>query len=125
MLEQEVAVEKAKKEGKPIPTFEPVIPKQVVNNAGAEDAAAEMSESAKKRVKDKLEKLAENEREAEQAAIQAELNSKAEMVGKIKELWKEQEAEREARRQKGQETVWDKATGVFKSSPSSAGEKKS
>lgn len=122
MLEQEDAVANAQKEGKPIPTFEPVLPKQVAGAATA-DADVEMSESAKKRVQSKLDKLAEHERDAEEAALQAEMRSKAAMIGKIKELWKEQEAEREARRQKGAETMWDKATGVFKPSSGSSGEK--
>lgn len=123
MQEQDAAVETAKKEGMPIPKFEPVIPKQVVADAAMEDAASLMSEDAKKRVKDKLDKMSEREREAEKAAIDAEMRAKAEMVSEIKKLWKEQEAEREARRQKGEETIWDKATGAFGRPSGSSGDK--
>lgn len=122
MLEQDAAVEAAKKEGRPIPKFEPVIPKPV---AGADESAtARMSEAAKRRAAEALEKLSAEERAAEEAAIEAEMRSKAEMVGKIKDLWKEQEAEREARLQKGEATVWDKATAAFRYVSGSSGEKK-
>ncbi|KAF3764465.1 hypothetical protein M406DRAFT_322615 [Cryphonectria parasitica EP155] len=115
MLTQEAAIEEAQKEGKPIPQFEPVIPKQIAD-AAAEDNAAKLSESAKKRVQDQLEKVSELERDAEQAAIDAETRAKAEMVDRIKNLWKEQEAERKARIEKGEETLWDKAATIFASS---------
>lgn len=128
MLEQDAAVEAAKKEGRPIPKFEPVIPKPVAGAAGGsggdESATARMSEAAKRRAAEALEKLSAEERAAEEAAIEAEMRSKAEMVGKIKDLWKEQEAEREARLQKGEATVWDKATAAFRYVSGSSGEKK-
>lgn len=124
MLEQDAAVEAAKKEGRPIPKFEPVIPKQAAGGDDDDSATARMSEAAKKRAAEALAKLTPEERAAEEAAIEAEMRSKAEMVGKIKDLWKEQEAEREARRQKGEETVWDKATAAFRYVSGSSGEKK-
>lgn len=123
MLEQDAAVERAKKEGRPVPTFEPVIPKTMAD-AATEETIVRMSESAKKRAKDKLEKLSPEERAAEEAAIEAEMRSKVEMVSKIKDLWKDQEAEREARVQKGEATVWDKAAALFKTAPNPSGEKK-
>lgn len=116
MLEQDEAIENAQKEGKPIPKFEAVIPKQVTT--------VEMSEAAKKRLQEQLEKLDEKDRATEQAAVEAEMRSKAEMVNKIQNLWKEQEAqrnaEREARRQRGEETLWDKAATLFNSSSGSS-----
>lgn len=124
MQEQDAAITKAKKEGTPIPKFAPVLPTQVGAGAAVEDSAALMSEDAKRRVKDKLDSMSEREREAEKAAIDAEMQAKVEMVTKIQELWKEQEAEREARRQKGEETIWDKATGAFKKPSGFPGDKK-
>ncbi|KUI70509.1 hypothetical protein VM1G_06023 [Cytospora mali] len=114
MLDQEAAIEKAKAEGLPEPKFESVIPKKV-----AEDQVANLSEEAKKRYQEALEKVDESERAAEEAAIQAELKSKAEMVGKVKELWKVQEAERQARKARGEETLKDKVSTFFGTSNSS------
>lgn len=122
MIEQEKAAAEAQKEGKPVPKFEPVIPKQVTD-AAAENAL--MSEQAKKRVADKLDGMSEHERAAEQAAIDAEMRAKAEMVGKIQGLWKEQDAERKARIEKGEASMWDKMASAFKSANSSSDAKKS
>lgn len=123
MIEQDAAVELAKKEGLPEPTFEPVMPKPVADAATEEDVAR-MTESVKKRSQDKLKKLSAKERAVEEAAIEAEMRSKAETVARIKDMWKEQEAERLARIEKGEGTLWDKATSVFKSATGSSGEKK-
>lgn len=118
MLEQEEAIEKAKEEGLPEPKFEPVIPRKAVD-----DQMANLSEDAKRRYKDALEKVDERQRDAEDAAIQAELKSKAEMVGKVKELWKEQEVERQARKARGEETLKDRVSALF-ATPNSSPEKK-
>lgn len=115
-MEQEKAIAEAQKEGKPIPKFEPVIPKQVTDTA---TEAALMSDSAKKRVAEKLEGMSEQERAAEQAAVDAEMRAKAEMVGKIQGLWKEQEAERKARIEKGEASIWDRMASAFGSAKSS------
>lgn len=116
MLAQERAVEEAQKEGKPTPTFEPIIPKHVVE--ASKDITVQMSEQARKREQEKLDQASELERDADQAALGAEMRSRAEMVGKINALWKEQEAERKARLEKGEATLWDKAATILKPKPS-------
>lgn len=118
MLDQEAAIEKAKAEGLPEPIFEPVIPKKV-----GEDQTASLSEDAKKRYQEALDKVGERDRAAEEAAIQAEMRSKVEMVGRVKELWKEQEAERQARKARGEETWKDKVSALL-NTPGSSSEKK-
>lgn len=120
MVEQEEAIARAQKEGKPVPKFEPVIPRQVTDVAAE---AALMSDSAKRRVAEKLDGMKEQERAAEQAAVDAEMKAKAEMVTRIKGLWKEQEAERKARIEKGEASVWDKMATAFGSAKSSSNEK--
>ncbi|CAN8101130.1 unnamed protein product [Discula destructiva] len=117
MMQQQEAIEQAKKEGQPAPTFEPIIPKQATADATA--AQALISESAKKRVDEKLEGMSEHERAAEQAAVDAEIRAKAEMVGQIQNLWKEQEAERKARIEKGEASMWDRLATSWKSAGSS------
>lgn len=118
MIEQEAAIEKAKAEGLPEPKFEPVIPKKA-----AEAQMENLSEEAKKRYQEALEKVDERQRAAEEAAIQAEMRSKAEMVGQVKELWKDQEAERQARKARGEETLKDKVSALF-GTPDSTSDKK-
>ncbi|KAJ4394070.1 hypothetical protein N0V93_003287 [Gnomoniopsis smithogilvyi] len=120
MIEQEEAIAQAQKEGKTVPKFEPVIPREVTDAA---TEAALMSESAKKRVAEKLDGMSEQERAAEQAAVDAEMRAKAEMVGRIQGLWKEQEAERKARIEKGEASMWDKMATAFGSTNSSSNEK--
>lgn len=120
-LANEEAAAQAKKEGKPVPKAEPIIPQQMVDDANA--AEVEMSESAKKRLQDRLDKVDEREREAERAAVEAEMRSKKEMIEMVQGVWKETEAQREARRQKGEETMWDRVASAFRISGSD--EKKS
>lgn len=121
MMEQEQAIEQAKKEDKPIPKFEPVLPRQ-----GTDDAAepALMSENAKKKAAEKLKGMSELERAAELAATEAEMRSKAQMVGKIQSMWKEQEAERQARIEKGEASMWDRMASAFASARNSPNDKK-
>lgn len=123
MLDQEKAEAQAKAEGKAIPKFEPVIPNQAVKDATAaeESNVSAMTEAAKKRVQDKLKAMDKMSRQAEEAAIEGEVRSRNAMVTKIKEMWKEQEAEREERQAKGEGTLWDKATSLWKGSGSSGG----
>lgn len=110
-LEQDRAITEARKEGKPVPKFEPVVPQQMVDDA---NAGAEMSEDAKKRLQDRLDKVDEREREAEKAAIEAEMRSKKEMIEVVQGVWKETAAQREQRRQKGEQTMWDKMAGALR-----------
>ncbi|PSR79796.1 hypothetical protein BD289DRAFT_375059 [Coniella lustricola] len=116
MLVQERAVKEAEKEGKAIPTFEPIIPKSVVE--ASKEAAPPMSEAARKREQEKLDQASQLERDADEAALNAEIRSRAEMVGKISALWKEQEAERKERLERGDATLWDKAAAILKPKPS-------
>lgn len=77
-----------------------------------------MSEDAKKRLQERLDKVDEREREAEKAAVEAEMRSKKEMVDMVQGVWKENETQREIRRQKGEDTLWDRVASAFKVSGS-------
>lgn len=110
MLEQEAAIEAAKKEGKPIPKLEPVF----TAPTAAEDAKIPaLSEEARRKWKEQLEKLPEEDRAAEEEALKAELRAKAQMVSKIQGLWQEQAEERKARKEQGKETVTDKISSLL------------
>lgn len=105
MLEQEAAIEVAKKEGREIPKLEPVF----TAPASARDAEMPpLSEDARRKWKEALEKLPEEDRAAEEEAMKAELRAKAQMVSQIQGLWQEQAEERKARKEHGKETVTDK-----------------
>ena len=92
MLAQEAETEKAKAEGRPAPTFAPLIPKPARPPAEEEDAAADVSRmSAEKRKKwmERLEKVPEAERYAEEEAMKAEMRAKAEVASRVTSLWEE------------------------------------
>lgn len=115
---QDEAAAQAKKEGKPVPKFEREVPQQMIDDAVAGANPVEMSESAKKRLQDRLEQMDERERATEKAAVEAEMRSKKEMIEMVQGVWKDSEAQREARRQKGEETLWDRVSTAFKTSGS-------
>ncbi|KAI1334394.1 hypothetical protein F5Y15DRAFT_401765 [Xylariaceae sp. FL0016] len=112
MTAQEAEIEAARKEGRPLPTFAPLIPKKPV----AIPAAAEQMEltpEQQETLKAKLEKVAVEERATEAEAIKAEWRAKAEVADRVQDLWKQQEVERQMRKEKGEQTMWDKVTGAF------------
>ncbi|KAI0474797.1 hypothetical protein F4859DRAFT_79616 [Xylaria cf. heliscus] len=110
MLKQEAEIEAAKKEGRPIPTFAPVIPRPMVNTMAPEP---ELTLEQQETLRAKLEKVPEEDRAAEAEAIKAEMRAKAEIASRVQGLWEQQELERRIRRQKGEETMWDKVTGAL------------
>ncbi|KAI1633180.1 hypothetical protein F4809DRAFT_624425 [Biscogniauxia mediterranea] len=129
LVAQEAEVDAAKREGRPIPTFPPLIPKKhdaiaAAAAAGASRAAIktieenELTPEQQEKLKARLEKVAEEERSTEEAAYRAELHAKAELASRVQGLWKQQEQERQERREKGKETLWDQVAGVFGGSSS-------
>ncbi|KAK4159155.1 hypothetical protein QBC43DRAFT_248047 [Cladorrhinum sp. PSN259] len=114
MLEREKEIEKAKEEGREVPSFEPVFRKlEPVVKGTAPASVAAPSEEKVKAWKERLEKLPEEDRAAEEEALKAEHKANAEMAARIQGLWQEQAKEREERRVKGQETVFDKFKGYL------------
>lgn len=111
MQAQEAEIDAAKAEGRPIPTFAPLIPKQAVRSLGPE---RELTQEQQADLRARLLKVPEEERAAEEAAIRAEFRSKAEISARVHGLWEQQEKERIERKQMGQETVWDRVSGVFR-----------
>ncbi|KAL2141473.1 hypothetical protein VTI28DRAFT_2347 [Corynascus sepedonium] len=123
MLAQEQEAEKARAEGREVPTFKPLFDDSGASAGGAGVGAAgaataegaasatnvpEPSAAIVASWKDKLEKLPPEDREAEEKALRAEHRAKAEMAMQIQQLWAEQAKEREARKAEGKETIMDK-----------------
>ncbi|KAI1109397.1 hypothetical protein F5Y14DRAFT_432661 [Nemania sp. NC0429] len=120
MMKQEAEMEAAKKEGRPIPKFEPLIPRPMVNAAAAAPEP-ELTPEQQETLKARLEKVDEGDRAAEEEAIKGELRAKAEVASKVQDLWKQQELERRMRKEKGEETLWDRVAGAFGGGGSGSG----
>jgi cation transport regulator ChaB len=124
MLDQETAIEEAKAEGRPIPTFPPLLSPKVpkattnmtpiatseVNHVKASDLPPKVQESFKKR----LEGLSEDERVLEERAIKAEIQAGEQVAGHLTTIFEKQEAERKKRKEEGRETIADKVTSIFR-----------
>ncbi|RWA10168.1 hypothetical protein EKO27_g4933 [Xylaria grammica] len=120
LMKQESEIEAAKKEGRPIPKFAPLIPRPM---ADAVTPEPELTPEQQETLRLKLEKVPEEDRAAEEEAIRGELRAKADVASRVQSLWQQQDLERQIRKQKGEETLWDRAAGVF-SSDSNDQEKK-
>ncbi|KAG6004724.1 hypothetical protein E4U21_000816 [Claviceps maximensis] len=107
MIAHEAAVEKAKKEGAPIPVFEPALPKASTTPKVAP------SDELGKQWREKLDKLPEGERAVEEAALRADLQAKSEVARSVKQIWATQKEERDARKADGQSTFADGLAGLF------------
>ncbi|KAI0149807.1 hypothetical protein F4776DRAFT_603263 [Hypoxylon sp. NC0597] len=119
LLSQEAEIAAAKKEGRPIPQFPPILPRvsvaadQQQKQLQQED---DLTPEQRSILKERLKKVAEEDRDAEEEAYRAELRAKAEVATRVQDLWKKQEQERQERRERGEETLWDKLSGTFRSS---------
>lgn len=81
VLQHEDAVEKAKKEGAPLPVFDPTIPRMTT------ETTVQPSEEIQKQWKEKLEQLPESERAAEEAALRADLQNKSDVARTMREYY--------------------------------------
>jgi hypothetical protein len=113
MLDQETAINTARKEGRPIPTFAPLLGKPASGRTDDGMDLSSLDSETQKRWKEQLDKLPEHERPAEIEALKAELRAKNEMASAIQGLWQEQAKEREMRKAEGKETVSDKVRSLF------------
>ncbi|KID89819.1 hypothetical protein MGU_03224 [Metarhizium guizhouense ARSEF 977] len=106
MITHEAAVEQAKKDGTPIPIFDPALPK-------ASATKVMPTQELEKTWKEKLDKLPEEERVVEEAALRADLQAKSDVAKNVKQIWASQKEEREARKAGGQATFGDTLSAIF------------
>lgn len=121
MLDQEAAVEAAKAEGRPIPTFPAILTKPP--KAGQTEAEepfegnklqpSDLSAKVQKALKKRLEDLPEQERELEERAIKAEIQAGEQVAGHLGTLYEKQAEERKKRKEEGRETIGDRFAGLF------------
>ncbi|KAI1649991.1 uncharacterized protein F4817DRAFT_301417 [Daldinia loculata] len=115
MLSQEAEITAAREEGRPIPRFPPIIPRLEQRQQQTQQPVEELTPEQQETLKARLKKVAEEDRAAEEEAVRAEFRVKAEVASRVQDLWKQQEQERQARKARGEETLWDKVTGTFRS----------
>ncbi|KAI0103526.1 hypothetical protein F4814DRAFT_100313 [Daldinia grandis] len=115
MLSQEAEITAAREEGRPIPRFPPLIPRLGQQQQHAQQPLEELTQEQQETLKARLKKVAEEDRAAEEEAVRAEFRVKAEVASRVQDLWKQQEEDRQTRKARGEETLWDKVTGVFRS----------
>ncbi|KAK3694589.1 hypothetical protein B0T22DRAFT_488080 [Podospora appendiculata] len=111
--EQEAAIAKAKEEGRPVPTFAPLVERGGKVAAVEKEKEEEIPAATAEAWRGKLEKLPEEQRAAEEEALRAERRANLELSTKIHGLWEEQAKERAARKERGEQTLVDKVRGVF------------
>ncbi|KAI1465471.1 uncharacterized protein F4812DRAFT_438871 [Daldinia caldariorum] len=115
MLSQEAEITAAREEGRPIPKFPPLIPRLDQQKQAQQPAEEELLTPEQQEIlKARLKKVPEEDRPAEEEAVRAEFRAKAQVASQVQELWKKQEQDRLARKARGEETLWDKVTGAFR-----------
>ncbi|CCU79407.1 hypothetical protein BGHDH14_bgh04314 [Blumeria hordei DH14] len=125
MLEQEQAMEAARSEGKPVPSFPPLLsqkpivdwkPESEVIRKDVDDAhlqPSDLKESIRSKLKERLEGLTPAEREVEERAIQAEIRAGEQLSGNLTSIYEKQNEERRLRKERGKETLGDKVSSIF------------
>ncbi len=123
MLDQEKEIEAAKAEGRPVPTFPPLLSNRPKFSAGSASIAAatpeklrasDLSQSVQVGLKKRLEGLSGEERELEERAINAEIAAGLEVKKNLDLIYAKQEEERKKRKEEGKETMADRLTTIFK-----------
>lgn len=127
MLDQEEAIEKAKAEGRPIPSFPPLItsrPRPAASTAASpapkekhlddntiqtSDLPAPVQASLKKR----LDGLSEPERRIEEMAIKAEIQAGEQVAEQLGSIYDRQAEEKKKRKEAGKESMGDVISGWF------------
>jgi hypothetical protein len=118
MLEQEKAIESAKAEGRPVPTFPPLLstkskhPLPPIDDSGLN--ASDLKPKVQKGLKKRLEGLSEEEREVEERAIKAEIQAGVQVAQQLGSIYEKQAEERRIRKEQGKETIGDKITSIFR-----------
>lgn len=124
MLDQEKAIEAAKAEGKPIPSFPPLLSRSKTSTPSTvpstqstvEDNKTQPSDlpvSVQANLKKRLEGLNDEEREVEERAIKAEIQAGEQVATQLGSIYEKQAGERRKRKEEGRETIGDKITSIF------------
>ncbi|PMD50924.1 uncharacterized protein K444DRAFT_544942 [Hyaloscypha bicolor E] len=117
MLEQEKAIEAAKAEGRPVPSFPPLLSSNSKNLPVPIDESglqpSDLKPKIQKGLKKRLEGLKDDEREVEERAIKAEIQAGVQVAEQLGSIYEKQAEERRIRKEQGKETIGDKITSIF------------
>jgi hypothetical protein len=117
MLEQEKATEAAKAEGRPVPTFPPLLSSTSKNSVNPVDGSRLQASDLKPKVqegfKKRLEGLTAEEREVEERAIKAEIQAGVQVAEQLGSIYEKQAEERRIRKEQGKETIGDQITSIL------------
>lgn len=119
MLDQEEAIDKAKAEGKPIPTFPALITSRASSTAAGKTLeenqvqAADLPASVQASLKKRLEGLGEQERRVEELAIKAEIQAGEQVASQLGTIYDRQAEERRKRKEEGKERIGDRISSIF------------
>jgi hypothetical protein len=123
MLAQEKAIEDAEAEGRPTPSFPPLLSSKetTVPTSEAPKAAetnqvqiSDLSPKVQEMLKKRLDGLSESQRQLEERAIKAEIQAGEQVAGHLTTIFEKQAAERKKRKEEGRETIADKFTTMFR-----------
>ncbi|KAE9367277.1 hypothetical protein N431DRAFT_350717 [Stipitochalara longipes BDJ] len=116
MLDQEKATEAAKAEGRPVPTFPPLLSRSKNSVDPVDDGKLQPSDlkpKVQEGFKKRLEGLTAEEREVEERAIKAEIQAGVQVAEQLGSIYEKQAEERRIRKEQGKETIGDKITSIF------------
>jgi hypothetical protein len=123
MLDQEQQIEAAKAEGRPVPTFPPLMSQAKSSATQAEPTpapinnklqASELPTKVQAQFKSRLEGLSAEEREVEERAIRAEIEAGEQVATQLGNIYKKQDEERRQRKEQGKETISDRLLSIFR-----------
>ena len=126
MLDQEKQIEAAKAEGRPVPTFPPLLSSKTkhIKSPGEQLPMDEnilqpsdLKPAVQEKLKKRLEGLSEAEREVEERAIKAEIRAGEQVAVGLGKLYEEEKAARMKRKAEGKETIGDKINSIFNFRP--------
>lgn len=111
MLNQEAAIEAAKKEGRPIPVFEHVLSDKEVPKP--EIDARNLPPDVQVQIRKQLEHLSREERELEETVMKGEIQTMLQAGNKLEQIRRKNEEEAKRRREAGKETFADKVSSML------------
>ena len=119
MLAQEKAIEAAKADNLPVPTFPPIMSpststsSKLNQNLPPMDGRDRLKPEARAALNERLKGMTPEEREVEEHAVAVEAQATEVLGRQIGEIYEDQERHRKERREKGKATIGDTIAGFF------------
>ena len=122
MLAQEKAIEEAKAEGRPVPTFPPLLSRPKPGEPANEHTPhrkkpieiSDLRDKVQQPLNKRLDALEGEQRELEEQAIKAEIEAGTQVAERLDVLHKEQDLARQQRKEQGKQTFGDIIISIFR-----------